>query len=57
MLSDFSIDEIPSVIKSEDNLICIFDYLLKEGFNLSEAFNFMIDKYGEEEIEKFLAKE
>lgn len=55
MLSYF-IDEIPSVIKNEDTLINVFDYLLNEGLDPYEAFDFMIDKYGEEEITKFLFK-
>ena len=54
MLSRFSIDHISSIIKNEDELINIFEHLIKDGLTPFEAYDFIENKYGEEEILKFL---
>lgn len=54
MLNRFSIEDISPMIKNEDYLISFFEYLINEGLNLSDAYNFITELYGEEEISKFL---
>lgn len=52
MLSGFYLESISKNIRNEDDLINIFDYLIKEGLTPYEAYYFITDKYGEEEILK-----
>jgi hypothetical protein len=54
MLSGFCLESISQNIRNEDDLINIFDYLIKEGLTPYEAYYFITDKYGEEEILKLL---
>lgn len=51
MSSKFCLDTICHNIKNEDDLINIFDSLIKEGLNPMEACSFITDKYGEEILE------
>ena len=51
MSSKFCLDTICHNIKNEDDLINIFDNLIKEGLNPMEACSFITDKYGEEILE------
>ena len=57
MLSGFSIDNGNSIIKNEDELINIFEHLIKNGLTPFEAYYFIENKYGEDEISKFLDNE
>ena len=57
MLVGFSIDDISNTIKNEDELINIFDYLIKDGLDPFQAYNFISEKYGDDEISKFLDDE
>lgn len=57
MLSGFSTDNSNSVIKNEDELIHIFEHLIKNGLTPFEAYFFIENKYGEDEISKFLDNE
>ena len=51
MLSGFYLESISQNIRNEDDLINIFDNLIKEGLNPMEACSFITDKYGEEILE------
>ena len=51
MSSKFCLDSIYYNIKNEDDLINVFDNLIKEGLNPMEACSFITDKYGEEILE------
>ncbi|MFA6741022.1 MAG: hypothetical protein WCR78_05965 [Arcobacteraceae bacterium] len=51
MSGKFCLDTIYYNIKNEDDLINIFDNLIKEGLNPIEACSFITDKYGEEILE------
>lgn len=46
MLSGFSIDNGNSIIKNEDELINIFEHLIKNGLTPFEAYYFIENKYG-----------
>ena len=48
MLSGFCWESISQNIRNEDDLINVFDYLIKEGLTPYEAYYFITDKYGEE---------
>lgn len=51
MLSKFCLDTICYNIENEDDLINIFDNLIKKGLTPTEACSFITDKYGEEILE------
>lgn len=57
MLSGFCTDDICFVIKSEDDLINAFEYLMKKDLNPFEAYNILLEKYGESTISKILDNE
>ena len=45
MLIGFSIDDIVDTIKNEDKLINIFDYLIKDGLDSLQVYNFISEKW------------
>jgi cytochrome c-type biogenesis protein CcmH/NrfF len=50
----FCLEDSSVVIKSEDNLIDIFDALFSQGTEPSNAYDLIVDKYGDDVISKFL---
>lgn len=52
-----SLDDSCFIIKTENDLFDIFDMLLLQGFELSEAYNLIVEKYGEELISNFIGNE
>lgn len=54
MLKHFCLENSCFIIKSEDDLIDVFDALLSQGVEPYEAYKLIVEKYGKEVISKVL---
>lgn len=57
MLKNFNVDGNNFIIDSEDKLLDVFGILIDNGLEPDNAYDFIVQKYGEEIISKFLVCE
>lgn len=57
MFRNYSVDKNNFIIDSQDKLLDVFGILLDNGLGPDKAYDFIVQKYGEEIIARFLVCE